>query len=289
MGMIVKNRFNELKRNLYHNSQFFDQIIVVSDSSEPEMNDWLESDEAKRLGVHAILDFDGYQTVRLRNRYLTVAEKTGWMLRLDVDEFISREAGYNLRQIAQEAENKNINNIGFKVCDLIENMDGTIRIANPDFWCPNFFKLTPNITYVGQHHEGINLGIPTRQTNVELKYYHIRAEASVHLRAARNAFSIGRNASGVGNDDVWRDFRERCSNSGINEFYQLEKLMRTGSVPENILEWVKNQRDSENCEFRSYFVVYFILFNPELNPGLTNQDFPEYNPNRKPYVGEMSF
>jgi hypothetical protein len=167
MGMIVKNRFNELKRNLYHNSQFFDQVIVVSDSSESEMNDWLVGDEAKRLGVLAILDFDGYQTIRLRNRYLEAAEKTGWMMRLDVDEFISREAGYNLRKIATEAEAAGVNNVGFKVCDIIENLnDGTTRIANPDFWAPNFFKLTPGITYIGQHHEGINLGIPVRPANV---------------------------------------------------------------------------------------------------------------------------
>ena len=160
MGMIVKNRFDELKRNLYYNSQFFDQVIVVSDSSEPEVNDWLVGAEAKGLGIHAVLDFEGYQTVRLRNKYLDAVEKVGWMMRLDVDEFVSFEGGSQLRGIAAEAERGNVNIVSFKACDVIENIESPVHIGKPDFWCPNFFKLTPDIRYGGDHHEGINLGIP---------------------------------------------------------------------------------------------------------------------------------
>ncbi len=187
MGMIVKNRFNELKRNLYHNSQFFDRIIVVSDSSDPEMNTWLQSPEAQRLGVTAILDFDGYQTIRLRNRYLAEAEKVGWLMRLDVDEFLSFDGGTRLPEIAQEAETNGVNIIGFKVCDIMQNLDGSTRVAYPDFWCPSFFKLTPPITYMGQHHEGINLGVPQRQANVNFQYYHTDNVCNIlyHLLCAR--------------------------------------------------------------------------------------------------------
>ncbi len=289
MGMIVKNRFSELKRNLYHNSQFFNKVVVVSDSSDKEMNDWLQSEEAKRLGIHAILDSDGYQTIRLRNRYLEAAEKTGWMMRLDVDEFISREAGAHLSQVAREAEQQGVNIVGFKVCDIIDNIDGTVRVANPDFWCPNFFKLTSGITYRGQHHEGIDLGIPHQQVNVALKYYHIRSEASIHLRGTRNAFAIARTAGGVGDDAAWRDFRIRCTNEGITEFFQLAEHMHAGTVPQRIVDWFVDQRDAENTEFKSFFVVYYLLLHPELNPGVTSKEFPEFDPNRKPYVKEMSF
>jgi len=291
MGMIVKNRFEELKRNLYHNSQFFDEVIVVSDSSTEEMNNWLVGEEAKRLGIKAVLDFDGYQTIRLRQRYLDASEKDGWMLRLDVDEFISFEAGYQLREIAKEAEANNVNIVGFKACDVIHNIDGSVRIANPDFWCPNFFKLTPRIRYVGQHHEGIDLGVPHAQANVVFKYYHIRAEASIHLRGARNAFSTPHTAGGVkpGDVEAWQDFKARCQNAGIKEFWQLEKLFRDGPVPEEITEWIVLNRNSENTEFRSLFVVYYILLHPELNTLMGNTDFPVYDQNRKPYPGEMSF
>ena len=289
MGMIVRNRFNELKRNLYHNSQFFDQVIVVSDSSEPGMNAWLVSDEAKRLGVHAILDFEGYQTIRLRNRYLEAAEKTGWMMRLDVDEFLSREAGFNLSNIAEEADPQGVNIVQFKVCDIVDNLDGTTRIANPDFWCPNFFKLTPNITYEGKHHEGINLGIPHRNANVNLKYYHIRSEASVFLRGCRNAFAVAETTGGVGDLVVWNDFKSRCSVAGITEFVQLERLMREGTVPAEIDQWFVEQRDAENCEYRAFFSTYYVLLHPEKNMScLSNRDFPEYDVNRKPYPKEMS-
>lgn len=289
MGMIVKNRFEELKRNLYHNSQFFDEVIVVSDYSTDEMNNWLISDEAKRLGVRAVLDFDGYQTIRLRQRYLDAAKKEGWMQRLDVDEFISFEAGYQLREIAKEAEANNVNVVGFKACDVIQNIDGSVRVANPDFWCPNFFRLTPNIRYVGQHHEGIDLGVPQNQANVVLKYYHIRSEASIHLRGARNAFSTPFTAGGAGNVGVWQDFRARCEKHNIKEFYQLEKMFREGTIPEEITEWIILNRNSENSEFRSLFVVYYILLHPELNTLMGNTEFPIYDPNRKPYTGYMSF
>lgn len=289
MGMIVRNRFNELKRTLYHNSQFFDRAIVVSDSSEPEMNEWLVSDEAKRLGIHAILDFEGYQTIRLRNRYLEAVEKTGWMMRLDVDECVSFEGGTRLREVAQEAEEHGINTIGFKACDIIENLDGTTRIDNPDFWCPNFFKLTPDITYVGQHHEGINLGIPQRQANVNFHYYHIRSEASVFLRGCRNAFAVAETAGGVGDTVVWNDLKSRCSAAGITEFAQLEKLLRAGTVPAEVDQWIVEQRDAENIEYRALFNTYYVLLHPEKNTeGLTTRDFPEYDPNRKPYPKEMS-
>ena len=289
MGMIVKNRFNELKRNLYHNSQFFDQVVVVSDSSEPEMNEWLVSTEAKRLGVHAILDFEGYQTIRLRNRYLAAVEKTGWMMRLDVDEFLSFDGGTNLPKIAQEADANGINIIGFKACDIMQNIDGSVRVAYPDFWCPNFFKLTPGITYMGLHHEGINLGIPQRQANVNFQYHHIRSEASVYLRSCRNAFAISETAGGVGDIHVWNDLRTRGSVEGITEFVQLEKMLRAGTVPTKVEQWFVEQRDAENCEYRAFFSTYYVLLHPDKNKdGLTNRDFSEYTPNRKPYLKEMS-
>ena len=289
MGMIVKNRFNELKRNLYHNSQFFDQVIVVSDSSEPEMNDWLVGAEAKRLGVHAILDFEGYQTIRLRTRYLEAVKKEGWMMRLDVDEFLSREGGVNLSGIAKEAEANGVNIVGFKACDIVENLDGSTRLDNPDFWCPNFFKLTPGISYMGKHHEGINLGIPHHNANVNFKYYHIRSEASVYLRGCRNAFAVAETAGGVGDLVVWNDFKGRCSAAEITEFVQLEKLLQAGTVPTEIEQWFVEQRDSENSEYRAFFDIYYVLLHPEKNTeDLTNRDFPEYAPNRKPYLKEMS-
>jgi hypothetical protein len=289
MGMIVKNRLDELKRNLYHNSQFFDEVIVVSDSSEKEMNDWLVGDDAKKLGVRAILDFDGYQTVRLRNRYLDAAEKTGWMLRMDVDEFISLEAGHNLRNIAEEAEQGKVNIVGFRACDIVANIDGSTRVDNPEFWCPNFFKLTPDITYMGAHHEGINLGIPHMSANVELKYYHIRSEASVFLRGARNAFATPFTASGVGNQEAWEDLRSRCASEGITEFWQLEKHLRDGTVPDNITEWFILYRNDGSTEFRAFFVVYYILLHPELNTAMGNVDCVEFDKDRKPFTGEMSF
>lgn len=289
MGMIVKNRFNELKRNLYHNSQFFDQVIVISDSSEDEMNDWLVGEEAKRLGVHAILDSEGYNTIRLRNKYLAAAEKTGWMMRLDVDEFISFEGGYQLRGIAEEAEKDNVNIVSFKACDVIENIETPVHIGKPEFWCPNFFKLTPNIQYAGDHHEGINLGIPHADAKVSFEYYHIRSAASIFLRGARNAFAIPFTASGVGNKEAWEDFRSRCTAHDITEFWQLEKLMCEGAVPEDLTEWFILYRNDENTEFRSFFVVYYILLHPELNMVMGNTDFPVFDKDRKPFTGEMSF
>lgn len=289
MGMIVKNRFAELKRNLYHNSQFFDKIIVVSDSSEPAVNEWLISEEAARLGIEAVLDFDGYQTIRLRNRYLNAVEKTGWMMRLDVDEFISFEGGSRLRQIAQEAERSGVNIVGFKACDIVENLDGSVRVDHPDFWCPNFFKLTPQIKYQGKHHEGIDLGIPHRQANTNFNYYHIRSEASVYLRGCRNAFCVAETAGGVGDQAAWADFKNKCEQLGIVEFSQLAEMMHKGTVPEPLLDWFVQQKDAENSEYRSFFGAYYVLLHPELNPGLTNIDFPEYDPNRKPYSKEMSF
>jgi len=289
MGMIVKNRFAELKRNLYHNSQFFDEVVVVSDSSTDEVNEWLTSEEAKALKIKAVLDFGGYQTIRLRQRYLDEVDKDGWLMRLDVDEFLSFEGGYNLRRIATEGEAKGINMVHFKVVDVVHNIDGSVRVDHPDFFCPNFFKLTPNIRYVGQHHEGINLGVPQVDARVSFNYYHIRAEASVFLRGARNAFSTAFTAGGTGSEAVWTDFKRRCGAHNINEFWQLEKLLRAGTVPENITEWIILNRNSENTEYRALFVVYFVLLHPELNNLLGNTDFPTFDPNRKPYTGEMSF
>jgi hypothetical protein len=289
MGMIVRNRFNEMKRTLYHNSRFFDRMIVVSDSSEPEMNEWLVSEEAKQLGVYAILDFDGYQTIRLRNRYLEEAAKEGWMMRLDVDECISFEGGTHLRQIAEEAEANGVNIVSFKSCDIVENLDGSTRLDNPDFWCPNFFKLTPNITYMGKHHEGINLGVPHANANVVFKYYHIRSEASVYLRGCRNAFAVAETAGGIGDVRVWSDLRGRCSAAGIEEFAQLEKLLRAGTVPEEVEQWFLDQRDAENSEYRAFFGTYHVLLHPDKNTEqLTNRDFPTHDPNREPYTREMS-
>lgn len=289
MGMIVKNRFGELKRNLYHNSQFFDEVIVVSDSSTEEMNSWLTSEEAKALRVRAVLDFDGYQTIRLRQRYLDAVEKTGWMMRLDVDEFLSFDGGYSLRPIITEAERTGINIVSFKALDIVENIDGSVRVGRPDFYCPNLFKLTPNIRYVGTHHEGIDLGIPQRGAQVEMTYAHIRSEASVFLRGIRNAFATPFTAGGTGDVAAWNDFKARCAANGFTHFWQLEKVLREGKLPDDLAEWAVLNRNQENSEYRSLFVVYYILMHPELNAGMGNVDFPDFDPDRKPYPREMSF
>lgn len=289
MGMIVKNRFSELKRNLYHNSQFFDEVIVVSDSSTPEVNEWLTSEEAKSLRIKAILDFDGYQTIRLRQRYLDATDKSGWLMRLDVDEFLSFDGGYNLRGIISEAERGGVNMISFKAVDIVHNINGSVRVARPDFYCPNLFKLTPGIRYVGTHHEGVDLGIPQVSARVELNYFHIRSEASVFLRGVRNAFATPFTAGGTGDVKAWEDFKSRLARHAITEFWQLEKRLREGTLPEEVVEWALLHRNAENSEYRSLFVVYFILLHPELNPMAGNTDFPEFDEKRLPYTGEMSF
>jgi hypothetical protein len=140
------------------------------------------------------------------------------------------------------------------------------------------------------HHEGIDLGVPQRQANVNFQYFHIRSEASVYLRSCRNAFAISETAGGVGDVTAWNDFRGRCSAEGITEFSQLEKRLRAGTVPDKVEQWFVEQRDAENCEYRALFSTYYILLHPDKNTeGLTNRDFTEYDPNRKPYLKEMSF
>jgi len=285
IGLIVHDRLEELEQWYYHHRQFAELIVVADRPSEEELS------FLKSADVRLIIDDRGYQTIRLRDQYLQEAKclEVDWLLRQDVDERISFEAGYQLRQIAEEAEEHGINFVEFNATDVVEQLNLTTRFAETDFYCPNFFKVTPDARYVGSHHEGVDLGVPQQHAQVPFKYYHIRSEASVILRGARNYFSTPRTTACTSDDPSWAGFKKLCVDQGVEHFSQLAEMMKAGNIDKSFKDWFVYNRNSANCEARGYFNTYFVLLHPSENTYYAgNVDF-DFDTDRKPYPKELTF
>jgi hypothetical protein len=264
--------------------------MVVLHYGCPESEEFLDSQECKDMNVEWFVIDVPYHPPTLRNAYLSRLPVGAWCIHTDCDEFLEEPACYQLRSIVTKAEENGVNRVAFNAHDIRIGLNGEVWDSKSNYYNPILYKVSEGINWNGETHGGIHT--PTmapKIANVEYRYFHIKTTASEFLRGCHNYWSTGQVAQNNTNVPEWKEFKALCAQNGFESFPQLYEAMVAGQMPEDLKHWTIMNRNNENSEARSFFVVYFGLMHPEQNTYLAgNRDLP-YNKDRKPHAGEMTF
>ena len=275
LGTVVLNRREEVVANLRKTCPYVDRAIVVDGGSEDGTQEWLQSDEAKSLGIECIVHKQvrlqyGDHTPMERNIYLSKMDTSpgNWALILDSDEFLEQKALENLRYLAIEAEKEDINTICFQAHDIWTYVDERVydNVAQNYFHHSMFFKTHPGMHYRGHTHAGlIRPGMNYRNVNTSLQYIHKKHELTMWESSTFLWWTTDSPAKNSTNNPIWLDFHYMMQRHNFYDWHDLKKAMIVGEVPEEIKQWFIDHREDENPEAAAWFVHYFIHLHPEEN------------------------
>jgi hypothetical protein len=290
---VFRGRNPEVLQNIRAHSPFVDRTFIVLHGSTEENKEnieFFESEECKRLNVTWELADIPYSPTKLRNTYLHKLAPGTWCLQLDCDEFLEPPGAYQLRNIVAAAEKDDATRVGFNAHDIRIALNGDVGDGKSNYWNPLFIKIFPGTSWVGETHGGIHTpNVAPKVAQVPYRYFHIKSTASEYLRGCRNYWTTGAVAQNDTSVPEWQEFKRLCAQNNIDSFDRLYKLMVAGEVHVDLKEWFVFQRNSENSEARSWFIVYFVLMHPEQNTYLAGSRDISYDKNRKPYAGEMTY
>ncbi len=296
--LLCRGRHQEFVYSVRTHAPFVDKSIIIlhGDASENSQNmEYLSSDEARQWDIDVIRTNIPYEPKALRDLYMekldVYMEEVGeqvWFVIMDSDEYLELPALYSLRKLAVEAEKRGVNILGFNSHDIQTAPDGQVHENKSGYWNPNFNKHYPGMRYTPGTHIGIARPVPAQMANVPLRYFHVKTQGSQWLRGCRNYWTTAEVAQNTTSSPVWKEFKELCSRLGYVEFDSIWADLQTGTIHEDLTRWFILNRNSDNSEARSWFVVYFVYLHPELNIGCAgNRDYV-YDKSRTPAT-DMSF
>lgn len=287
---ICKDRTDELKKLVRTHAPYVDKSLIVLHNRNADNEAFIESQECRDLNVEAIILDVPYHPPTLRNAYLSRLVPGAWALHMDSDEYLEEPALYKLRELIAQAEAENFNRIAFNAHDIRIGLNGGVWDQQSSYFNPVLFKVYEGTCWVGETHGGINTpNVAPRIAQSPYRYFHVKSTASEFLRGCRNYWSTGEVAQNNTSVPEWAEFKSLCSKHGYETFEQFYNALVRGEISDDFKQWFVFNRDSENSEARSWFVVYFGLLHPEQNIYLAgNRDLP-YDKSRSPYVGSMTY
>jgi hypothetical protein len=287
---VVKDRPHELIKVVRTHAPFVDRSLIVLHGSCKESEDFLESEECKRLNIEWFVIDVPYHPPTLRNAYLEKLPVGSWCIHMDCDEFLEEPGCYQLRSMVEAAEKQNVNRVAFNAHDIRVGFNGEIWDNKSNYYNPVLFKVFPGIEWSGETHGGIHTpGVAPKIAQIPYRYFHIKTTASEFLRGCKNYWSTGEVAQNNIEVPEWKEFKALCTAHGFSTFDDIYVAMVKGNLYEDLKQWFILQRNNENSEARSWFVVYFGLMHPEENTFLAgNRDLP-YDKDRKAHNGEMTY
>jgi hypothetical protein len=290
--LLCRGRTDEFILSVRTHAPFADRSILIvhgTDEENKENMEFLRSEECTPWDIVVVRTNIPYDPKALRDLYMEQldvyideVQDDLWFLITDSDEYLEMSACYTLRPIAVEAQKKGFNIIGFNSHDIQTGPTGDVWENKSGYWNPNFNKHYKGMRYTPGTHIGIARPAGAKMANSEGKYYHVKTVGSQWIRGCRNYWTTAEVAQNTTNDLTWQEFKRLSVGHGLTEFDQIVDLMRAGTVPEDLTQWFILNRNSENSEARSWFVVYHVFLHPELNFGLAgNRDYV-YDKDRKP-------
>ena len=290
--LLCRGRTDEFITSLRTHAPFVDRSILIIHGTDEENKgnlEFLRSEECKPWDIVAVRTSIPYDPKALRDLYmeqldvyLDEVQDDLWFLITDSDEYLEMSACYTLRPIAVEAQKQGFNIIGFNSHDIQMGPTGDVWENKSGYWNPNFNRHYKGMRYTPGTHIGIARPAAVNMAKSEGKYYHVKTVGSQWLRGCRNYWTTAEVAQNTTNSPEWQEFKRLCQGHGLEEFDQMVALLQRGEVPEDLTQWFILNRNSENSEARSWFVVYYVYLHPELNVGLAgNRDYV-YDKDRKP-------
>jgi glycosyltransferase involved in cell wall biosynthesis len=269
--LLTLNRLAELQKAIRHTALYVDRTIVIDGCSTDGSQEWLASDECRKLGVeYKFIPQHLYQygnhNPDKRNPYIEIAGSNGWILVMDTDEYLETAALQSLRPMAILAEEEGYDGIKFLPHDIWQMEDGTIHNKRyTDWWAPMFWK-----SYPGQHYEGhthvriVRPGAKDNWLKTNYHYKHIKDEKRLWRNSTQNYWTTVGLATNNIDDQTWLGFHELMKKYNYLDWHLFDKVMTAGTVPKEILEWFKVHKDATNPEERAWYEWYVKILHPEL-------------------------
>jgi hypothetical protein len=287
---VVKGRTPELKKVVRQHAPHADRSIVILHTPYQESEDFLASQECKDLNISWSVINVPYHPPTLRNAYLSQLPPGAWAFHMDCDEFMEDPGCYQLRHLVNQAEQSGINRIGFQAHDIRVGLNGEVYDNLANYWNPVLFKVYPGICWAGELHGGLHTpNVAPNFANVKYRYFHIKTTASEILRGCHNYYYSGQTAQNNTDVPEWKEFKTLCVKHGLKYFPDMYEYLKRGNIHEDFKQWMVLNRNNENGEARSWFTLYFGLLHPGENTYLAGNKEIQYDKNRKPYAGEMTF
>jgi len=275
--LLCRGRTDEFVYSVRTHAPFVDRSIIIlhgDDEENKENNEFLASRECSKWDIEVVRSNIPYDPKALRDLYMVCLDnymqeigEQVWFMITDSDEYLELPALYSLREIAEEADKQGFNIIGFNSHDIQTAPDGRVWQSKSGYWNPNFNKHYPGMRYTPGTHIGIARPAPARMGKSDLRYFHVKTVGSQWIRGCRNYWTTAEVAQNTTNDPAWKEFKAMCTKHGLETFDQAAKSLYDGTVPDELTRWFIMNRNSENSEARSWFVVYYVFLHPELNFG----------------------
>ncbi len=209
-----------------------------------------------------------------------------WMLVSDTDEFPSIPLLQNLQNLIAKAEINKSTICTINAHDYMIKGEGT---PNPFTFIPRpledigkeeiigqnisnyhkelLVKYQDKLEYTGKvHHTLRGTGLRIMQAPKDYFYDHIKTDADLHSHGCRNWFIGGGGVQEFG--PKWKVLRQITDKYGLDSWEKMEKAMKIGNIPSEILQFFVDHRDdndtSSDSELRSFYSYYKMLHENEL-------------------------
>jgi hypothetical protein len=214
----------------------------------------------------------------------------------DDDEFYSEYLMRNLREIANQMVQNNVNQFAIRARSVSVDRDMNRVWENvDDFWKPLIFLWEPGLHYADTRlHETLIHPSGGRQaraqdfagTERELMYEHIKKENVIWPRGMRNFYTYGGGPNLGERQPLWRPFREILARAGdFENWTAVEAYLERGNVTQELKDWfIKYRLEGTSpethkiehegrydeydgaSEIRECFLTYFVWYHPEELP-----------------------
>lgn len=263
--LMALNNLHEVIRCIERVKPYVDRVIVVDGGSIDDTIVTLRNWKSIELYIHPWEDSFSKQ----RNNYVKHAledPRSDWMIVSDPDELFSEDACKNFRILAETAGAYNA--IAFRAESVYINGPIINRSQVKNYWKALMFRLVDGSHYTGNPHETYNMPGGVSEKRVEHKYYHIKQEGVVWIRATRNVF-IGGGGKNLGKDHpLWIDFRRLVKEkTGIDTWRDFNKYLVDGNIDSEIKDQLCKFKEEDGYdgaeEWRQMYKTYFELYHPE--------------------------
>ncbi len=263
--IMTLNRLHEVIRCIERVKPYVDRIIVVDGGSIDDTIVTLRNWDGIELYIHPWEDNFSQQ----RNNYVKHAlegPRSDWMIVSDPDELFSEDACKNLKYLAETAGIHNA--IAFRAESVYVNGPTINRSQLKNYWKALMFRLIDGSYYTGNPHETYIVPGGVNEKRVEYKYYHIKQEGVVWIRATRNVF-IGGGGKNLGKDHpLWSNFRHLIKEkTGIDTWRDFNKYLVDGNIDSEIKDQLCKFKEEDGYdgaeEWKQMYKTYFELYHPE--------------------------
>lgn len=282
--------------NTYRIRPYVNEIIIVH--NHPAISQVKTEFDELRATLHFVdwkedFSFKRTQYIRKTGDLIKEGDTKGyrkdntWMLISDTDEFPSISLLHNLQNIIAKAEVNKSTICTINSHDYFIKGEGTqspftfiprpledlkkeeiISKVESNYHKELLVKYQDRLEYTGKvHHTLRGSGLRIMQAPREYYYDHIKKDADLHSHGCRNWFIGGGGVQEF--SSKWKELRSITDKYNIDSWEKMEKAMRIGNIPNEILQFFilhKNDNDRHtDSELRSFYSYYKILHENELN------------------------